>query len=1034
MKSFFKFFVKRHLLANALTVMILLMGLYSFFTINREEFPNAETGLVIISTTYPGASPEDVELNVTNKLEDSLKGVVGLKSLTSSSEENSSTINIEIDEDYDLDEVFGEIQDAVAKVTDLPDDAKAPSVKQRRPARKTVLEVGLSSTILSYAELRDYAHQFEKQLLDVPGVGEVVSTGYRDREIQIEVSPDKLVKHDLSMNEVMQAIEARNIRASGGSLESYTSQKSVVTLAKFRDPQEVGEVIIKSFPGGGVVTVNDVAKVFDDFEEEQVIPRINGKPTISFNVKKTENADIIRTVDAIKAMIAEAKTMLPPDTIDFLFTADESIGVRDKFDIVKSNGLMGLALVVVVLALFLNIRSAIWVAMGIPVSLLSVLVVLPFFGVELDSLTMAAMVLVLGIIVDDAIVITENIFQHREQGESPLEAAVNGLYEVALPVLTTVVTTVLAFLPMLFIKGMLGKFIFVIPITVLLSLGMSMFESYFILPAHLLPGLRGGQNKTFGRSWFRPIRDAFERALQSLLNFRYVLAFVACLILGGSLWYANNSLRFVLTVRSANVESITIRVNMPIGTSLEATSDTTREIERIVEKLPDGEIDSYLAQIGTGGRNASNSPHLATLTLDLAPPSSLQRPVVELQSELRQKIKAIKGIKSFSMGFSTKGPPSGEPVEIMVKGANDNLRSQFANEVIAFLNTLEGVSDVERDDKLGKDEISLQINFPLLARYGLTVADVSQTVRIAYDGQVATTTRYGDEDIDFRVILQREYRKDMNYLKQLKIPNKQGEFINLEEIATFHVGPGIYAFYHDRGERTITVTGELDDKVITSLEVMNTLKDQFRQILPNYPGIRMDIGGEAEESRQAMQDIAFSFALAALGIYFLLMVLFDSLTQPFIVLISVPFGVAGVIVALALHGISQASFFTGIGIVGLAGVVVNDALVMVDHLNALRRKQRGQNMVALIAQGAANRLRPVILTTVTTVAGLLPLTYGIGGEDTMMGPMAMAMGYGLLFATPVTLIILPCLYMIWDDVQRGLQRVFKKSSPVESEV
>ena len=385
------------------------------------------------------------------------------------------------------------------------------------------------------------------------------------------------------------------------------------------------------------------------------------------------------------------------------------------------------------------------------------------------------------------------------------------------------------------------------------------------------------------------------------------------------------------------------------------------------------------------------------------------------------------------MGFSAKGPPSGEPVEIMVKGASDTLRSQFADEVIAFLNSLEGVSDAKRDDKLGKDEISLQINFPILARYGLTVADVSQAVRIAYDGQVATTTRYGDEDIDFRVILQREYRKDMEYLQQLKIPSKQGEFINLEEVAEFHVGPGIYAFYHDRGERTITVTGALDETIITSLEAMDVLKEHFRKTLPNYPGIRMDIGGEAEESRQAMQDILFSFALAALGIYFLLMVLFESLTQPFIVLSSVPFGIAGVVLALALHGISQASFFTGIGIVGLAGVVVNDSLVMVDHLNALRRKHRGQNMTALIAQGAANRLRPVILTTVTTVAGLLPLTYGIGGEDTMMGPMAMAMGYGLLFATPVTLILLPCLYMIWDDVQRGFSRLSGKPSPTESE-
>ena len=337
---------------------------------------------------------------------------------------------------------------------------------------------------------------------------------------------------------------------------------------------------------------------------------------------------------------------------------------------------------------------------------------------------------------------------------------------------------------------------------------------------------------------------------------------------------------------------------------------------------------------------------------------------------------------------------------------------------------MNGVSDLERDDKAGKDEILIQPKFSLLARYGLTVSDLAQTVRTMYEGQEATTTRYGDEDVGFQVILQPEYRKDLDYLRQLKISNGQGELLNLEEVATFTTQAGTYAFYHEDGDPTVTIAGEIDENVITSLEVMAAVQNEFDfEKMRQYAGVRLDIGGEAADSQQAIQDLLMSFGVAAIGIYFLLMLLFNSLTQPLIVLITIPFGVAGVILAMALHGITQTSFFAGIGVVGLAGVVVNDALVMVDHLNDLLRRRKDEDMVGLIAEGAADRLRPVILTTVTTVFGLLPLTYGLGGEDAMMGPMAMALGYGLLFATPITLILLPCLYMIRVDLQNAVSKI-----------
>jgi multidrug efflux pump subunit AcrB len=368
----------------------------------------------------------------------------------------------------------------------------------------------------------------------------------------------------------------------------------------------------------------------------------------------------------------------------------------------------------------------------------------------------------------------------------------------------------------------------------------------------------------------------------------------------------------------------------------------------------------------------------------------------------------------------------------MVKGGNKDTRITAVEDVMSFLDGINGVSGLERDDKAGKEELILRPNFALLARYGLSVSDIAQTVRTLYDGQVATTTRYGDEDVDFRVMLQKDDRLRSEYFQQVKITNRQGESINLAEVVNFEPRTGLLAIYHEDGEPTITITGDVDEESITPLEVMGIVEEHFDfQKMREYPGVRLDIGGEAADSRQAMIDIGVSFGLAAVGIYFLLMLLFESVTQPFIVLITIPFGVVGVVLAFMLHGITQASFFAGIGLVGLAGVVVNDALVMVAHLNHLKRQYKGRDMTAIIAEGAANRLRPVILTTVTTVAGLLPLTYGIGGADEMMAPMAMALGYGLLFATPITLILLPCLYLIRDDIGLLLSQLFRRKRQVE---
>ncbi|MCP4400779.1 MAG: efflux RND transporter permease subunit [bacterium] len=1041
MKSVFKFFAERHLLANLLTITILLLGGSSLMRINRSAFPKVDVGRIIITTVYPGASPEDVELNVTNRIEDELKGVTGIDELKSASYENASMIWVYIDDDADLEEVQANIREAVTQVSDLPDEVTDfPRVTEVKASIFPVIEVGMSSEELSYRDLREYARRFEKKLQEIPGVASIDKSGYRAREIQVEVHPDNMMKYNISMGEIINAIEARNIRASGGSLESYTSEKNVVALAQFRDPMEVGDVIIKSSPGGGMVWVKDLAVIHDDFEEERLIPKMNGKKAISFEVLKSEGADIIEVVDAVKALAEKEKSHLP-ESIEILYSSDASIEVRNSFEVVASNGIVGLFLVLVTLSLFLNVRSSFWVAMGIPVSLLGVIILLPFFDVELDSITLAAMVLVLGIIVDDAIIITESIFQRSEKGETPFDAAVNGAHDVYLPVFTTIATTLLAFLPMFFMKGMMGKFIFVLPLTISLALFVSMVESFIMLPSHVMKGLqskKGGKQHSAGRTWFGPVRDFFEKLLYTLLHIRYAILLLALLILGGSLFYASNYMDFHLLDTKGAIK-IAATIQLPIGTSLQATADKIKEIEAIVQRLPEEELESYLLNIGGSASFITvESSHVATMTLNLTPYSERMsrggRIADEIVEDLRQQAAAVQGIEQITFSVDVGGPPTGDPIEIKIIGSDDTLRTRLADDVVAFLtDEVEGTKDIDRDDNPGKDEVSINIDYVRLARYGLTVADIAQNVRIAYDGQVVTSTRYGDEDVEFRVIVKREFRQQLGYLKQLRIPNRRGELIALDEVASLDVGKGISKYRHEAGERAVKVTGAVFQDKTTTVNVSNAVLERFEPVLDTeYPGIRLDVGGESQETQDTMTDLMLSFSMAILAIYFLLILLFNSATQPFMVLIAIPFGLCGVIVAFALHG-EPLSLLAMTGMIGLGGVVVNDSLVLVDHLNGLQRsfvkgsrakKKETKDLMKLVASGTADRLRAIVLTTLTTVSGLLPLAYGLGGESVNMAPMGLALGYGLLFATPITLVLIPCLYMIGQDIGN----LFRRSS------
>jgi multidrug efflux pump subunit AcrB len=678
----------------------------------------------------------------------------------------------------------------------------------------------------------------------------------------------------------------------------------------------------------------------------------------------------------------------------------------------------------------------------------------------------------LGIIVDDGIIISENIARRREMGDPPLKAASEGVREVFLPVLTTVLTTFLAFAPMFFMKGMMGKFIWVIPLVVSLALFISLFESVFALPAHLKRGMekigirkaararkeaagegkkslrkqkkadgqgairsRGseGAERAATRRWFATLRTFYKKLCYYFLRARYILVVVFFAILAVTVWYAKNNMEFML-FPSKGADRFYIGVELPTGTSLQATEEKVKEIEALIQGLPKDELKTFITRIGTLGWVGTGENYAAVL-IGLTPFSERTRNINEIIEDIRYKANRIEGIDKLVFDIDAGGPPVGKPISIQVIGSNDELRTKLTNRIEDFLMNAEGVKDIDRNDKLGKQQVEIKFSFSRLARLGLTVADVAQNVRIAYDGQVVTNMRDGDEDIKFRVLLSEKARRNVNFLTRLSIPNRQGRLIKLGEVASLETSPGLNAYHHFDGERAITIQADVDQDVTTPLIVTQVLMEQL-DMEKDWPGMRLQIGGEAEESQKAMFTLIFSFLVAAIGIYFLLVLLFNSFSQPVLVLVAIPFAIVGVIIALALHN-EPLSFLAMTGMIGLAGVVVNDSLVLVSHLNKLKeerpagklkKKEFREHNLRLIAEGTSDRLRAIILTTLTTVAGLLPLAYGLGGESLYMSPMALALGYGLIFATPLTLILVPCMYAIGSD----LRKVFSRKKDYES--
>ena len=1013
MNSILEFLVRQKKLALVFTISVIALGLLSLNNIQRDQFPVVDFEVMSIVTAYPGASPEDVEQNITNAVEDELSNISGIEKFTSTSRAGVSSVVVTLSQDVgDIAELKQEIRNAVNRIKSLPEEVvDLPRVTDHKTSSKSIIKISIGSDQLNYAKLRSVVDSIANSIELIDGVSEVSKQGYLDKEIQIRINPEKLYQYELSLPQVMSAITQRNQRYTVGSNHHQQQEKTIVVLSKFDAADDVSDVIVKSTFEGLVVRLKDIATIESGNVEEKSIVRVNGKKGFILRIKKQAQADVITTVDLVKDHMDKMVNKYDRK-IDIFYSSDMSKYVRNRLDIVTNNGLIGLLLVLVVLGAFLSFKTAFWVAVSLPVSLLGTVALLGITGETINLVSLAAMILVLGIVVDDSIIVAESIHHYKQTGENKFKSAVHGFKRVIMPVVTTILTTILAFSSMFLMGGTMGKFIYVIPLVVIFALTLSFLEVSLALPAHLA----GSTEKQKKHNWFEYFEEKFEKFLTKVLKIRYWVVAIFSIILVISLYFASTQMKFAL-FPSVGVDTINARMTMPVGSSLANTEAKAAQVEALITRIVGDELISVTTDVG------KYFTHKAKLTIELVPSSQRVTDSKIILSALKAQVSTIKGVEKLKFSVHRPGPPQGEDIEINLISQDKSENKRAANKLDKILSDLAGVDNINRDDDPGKDRIEVKLDFEKMARLNIDFSTVNRYLRAAFTGIDVTNIREGQNDVNFRLYLGNTQQSEV-FINSLKVVNRSGRVIPLSNFSSIREIIGEPDFNHYNGLRSIMLSASIDDEITSTGEVMKEALLQLN-LDEKFPSVRAISEGGAKETMKSMASFKQAFVMAIFGIFLLLVLLFNSYTQPLLILSAIPFSVIGVIWAFFLHG-ETLSFFAILGVLALVGVIVNDSLVLVSHLNYLKDKTLEKLTVhQWVVKGAKDRLRAVVLTSLTTLAGIIPLAYGIGGTDYILQPMALALGYGLLFGTLMTLILLPCLYLMNYEFINWIKR-FRK--------
>ncbi|MEI7701071.1 MAG: efflux RND transporter permease subunit [Planctomycetia bacterium] len=1019
---------------NTIVLCVLIVGTLSAFMLRREVFPQFELEIVLVTVPYPGASPDEVESGICQKIEEAVRSVDGIKKVTAVAAEGAANVVIEVRSDVpSVQKVLNEIKSQVDRIPSFPDLAEEPEVQQIT-FRNKAITVGViqenSDAPDAELQLRDITEQVRDDLLLIPQISQAEIAGERKYQIDVEIPEKTLRQYGLTLTDVSRRIRLRNLELPGGTIRD----QGETYLLRGKDKRVLGEEIASipliTRPDGAVLRVSDLGQVRDEFVDTTSISRINGKPGLAIDVNAASREDLLAMSDAVKKYVSEKP--LPPG-YSFSVWADSSKEVRDRMDLLLRNGMQGLILVFVILSLFLDLKLAFWVALGIPISLLGACAVLLQFDQTLNMLSLFSFLIALGIVVDDAIVIGENVYTHRAMGKTPMQAAIDGTIEVVPSVFSSVATTVFAFVPMFFVTGVMGKFFAVMPLAVIAILTISLTEACFALPCHLAHDsgkpspLTGWLNR--GTNW---ALEAFIRVIyQPIIRFcvrnsAVTVSLAVAFLLITSALVTSGTVPSIFFPKLDAPEVIST-VIFPDGTPSRVTEEATARIEKAIQQINakystpqtplvvvTHRMVGLVKDNAPGGGQTTEGSHAGTVYAELVDAGLRDQTSEQVVQEWRAAVGAIAGVETLTFGSQSRGP-GGKPIEFKLLAAATDMQQleQAVEETKRKLATYKGIFDVSDDSTPGKWELQLKEK-PRAVAMGVPLESIARTVRASYYGEEVMRLQRGRHEVKLMVRYPEEDRKSLARFQDIRVDGGDGIQRPITELADVSVSRGYSEINRIDQKRSITIAADINEKDGNAKEIVADLRASFVPgLLKKFPGLRVRWEGQQEQDEESVRSLGIGLFVALLAMYVLLTMEFTSYGQPLVVMAIIPFGIVGAVIGHWIMGIPLTLFST-LGLVALTGIVVNDSIVLVDFINSAVRS--GVPLETAVLQAGGRRFRPVMLTSLTTIAGLAPILTETSFQAQLVIPMAASLCFGLMTSTVLVLVLVPTFYLIYGRI------------------
>ena len=1007
----------RSVTANLLMLVLLIGGLVMGQNISKDVFPDFELDLVSISLIYPGASPEEVERGTILAVEEAIQDIEGIKEITSTAREGSGTVTVEIIEGEDVSEIAQEIKNAVDRISSFPDDAEDPRVTV--PSRKRyVVSLALYGD-QPEAVLREMAEMVRDRLLMDPEISQVELSGIREYEISIEIPQNVLRTYGLTLNEVAAIVRRASVEVPGGAIRTEGGDVLVRVTERRDVGKEFAKVPVISTPEGTELLLEDIGVIRDDFEESDRFATFNGKPAVMLEVYRIGEQTPVSVSDAVHKQMDEINYILP-EGLTLVSRNDRSEIYKQRLDLMLRNGFLGLGLVFILLAVFLETRLAFWVSLGIPISFLGCLLLLPLLGVTFNMVSMFAFIVTLGIVVDDAIIVGENVYSHRQQGLPWLEAAITGTRSIAMPVTFSVLTNMVTFMPIFFVPGFMGKVFREIPLVVVTVFFISLIESLFILPAHLGHKGKGREGRIFPKLhelqqrfsafFVRMVRTRYGPFLGLVLRWRYISFSVAILVLLLAFGYVKSGrLGFELFPKIES-DYAAVTANLPFGTSVNRTLEVQQKLVQAGKAVAERNGGEKLVE----GIYASVDGSEAQVRIYLTPPKIRPISTSKMTQLWREETGEIAGLETIKFESDAGGPGRGAAISVELSHRDIGVLEHASAELAAAMEYFPNVIDIDDGFSPGKQQIDFKVR-PEAQSLNLHAADIARQVRQSYYGAEALRQQRGRNEVKIMVRLPREERISEFHLEEMILRTPDGGEVPLVEAVTLERGRADTTIERRNGRRVVTVSADVRPRSQAAqvTEVLNS--DTIPALSARYPGLSFSYEGRMADRTESIQSLIRGLLIALIIIYAMLAIPLNSYIQPLIIMLAIPFGLVGAVIGHLIMGYSL-SVLSLFGIVALSGVVVNDSLVLIDFAN--RRRKKGSIAVEAIQDAAIQRFRPIMLTTLTTFGGLAPMIFETSRQARFLIPMAISLGYGIVFATVITLVIVPSVYLIIDDVRK----------------